>query len=104
MSQAMEHLISINIHGRYYQVQCPDEEKEALQEAAQVLEAEMRQVEKGGAWPVDQLAIVAGLNICRELNLLRAKRSDSIDVVNQKIKNLQDRIENFLEMNDTVPV
>lgn len=53
---------------------------------------------------MERIAVVTALNICHELMQLRKQKNNYIDVMNQRIQDLQRRIENFLETNAEIEV
>ena len=53
---------------------------------------------------IERIAVITALNICHELIQVRQQKNSYIDVMNQRIQDLQCRIENFLETNKEVVV
>ena len=100
-----QNLISIKILDRNYQIKCPSDQAQALQEAATYVEEEMRKIRQTvNINNIERIAVVTALNICHELMQVRKQKNSYIDVMNQRIQDLQCRIENFLETNKKVAV
>lgn len=98
-------IISIKILDRTYNIKCPTEEAHELQQAAQLLDERMREFrQSAGSSSTDRVAIVAALNFCHELMVLKKQKNSYIDGMNQRIKDLQDRIQNFLATEEEVAV
>ncbi|WP_267256148.1 cell division protein ZapA [Coxiella endosymbiont of Ornithodoros maritimus] len=98
-------LICVKILDRSYRIKCPPQQTQALQEAAVYVEEEMRKVRQtANINSMERIAVVTALNIFHELMQLRKQKNNYIDVMNQRIQNLQQRIENFLETNTEIEV
>lgn len=92
MSDAMV-TVSVNILGRDYQVNCPAEEREALERAARHLDAQMREIRNTGKIVgSERIAVMAALNLSHELLGLDKTRGETERVV----KRLGERIEQVL--------
>jgi len=65
---AASETIQIRILDKEYQVQCPPDEKAALQESAQVLDQRMREIRKSGSViGLERIAVMAALNLSYDL-------------------------------------
>ena len=53
---------------------------------------------------MDQLAVVTSLNIAQELFELKNQKNNYINMMNQRLKDLEKRIENFLVAKEGVEV
>ncbi len=89
--------VKVSIMGREFTVACPDEEREALGRAATDLDHRMREIQKGGkAVSLERCAIIAALNVTHEL--LDARKSASQqEVLQARVKSLQDKIESVMQ-------
>lgn len=96
--------IDIKILDRTYTIKCPADEAAQLQESAHYLDQQMRAMCQSGGHSsnTERLAIVAALNICHELMLYKRQKSQTIDVMNDQIKSLQQRIQKFLKTKDNI--
>ena len=100
-----QNLISIKILDRNYQIKCPSDQAQALQEAATYVEEEMRKIRQTvNINSIERIAVVTALNICHELMQLRKQKNSYIDNMDQRIQDLQCRIENFLETDKELAV
>lgn len=89
--------VNIRILDKDYQVACPEEEREALLEAAQLLNERMKAIRDGGkVVGVDRIAVMAALNMAHELIEQQAGRGTGADELNQQIQQLQDKVEGAL--------
>lgn len=89
--------VNIRILDKDYQVACPEEEREALLEAAQSLNERMKAIRDGGkVVGVDRIAVMAALNMAHELIEQQAGRGAGADELNQQIQQLQDKVEGAL--------
>ncbi len=97
MSDPDPQLVSVQILDRTYKIKCPPEQTQALQEAASYVNDQMRKMKQANQTSsTENAAIVTALNICHELMQLRKQKNNYIDVMNQRIQDLQHRIENVL--------
>ncbi len=100
-----DNIITIKILDRTYSIKCPAEEAQQLQESATLLDEQMRKIRQaGGGNSTDRIAVVAALNICHEMMLLKQQKNNYIDTMNQQIQDLQNRIKNFLGAEEEVAV
>jgi cell division protein ZapA len=67
----MSSTLDIKIQGREYRVACAPEEVEALQAAADLLDARMGEIAKATKSTGERLAVMTALNIAHELNAAR---------------------------------
>lgn len=60
--------VYINILDKDYQIACPPEERDALAQAADELDARMRTIRNTGSIiGLERIAVMAALNLCHEL-------------------------------------
>jgi cell division protein ZapA len=90
--------VSVRVMEKEYVVGCPYEERSALLDAAEFLNARMREIKDSGrVVGTDRIAVMAALNLAHEY--LKAKdRETRIDNgVGQKVRALRERVEGALE-------
>ena len=98
-----EQVIEIKILDRSYPVKCPRDEALQLQESANYLDQKMRALKQSASSQnTERLAIVAALNICNELMSFKHQKNQSIDVMSENIKSLQQRIQKFLTTKESL--
>lgn len=103
MSQ--ENLVTIKILDRLYKIKCTARDAIDLQEAAHYVDEQMRKIRQAGhITSIDRMAVVAALNVCNELQQLKRQKNQCIDAMNQRIIDLQRRIEEKLAEKDSVVV
>ena len=91
--------VSVRILEKEYQFSCAVEERAALLDAAEYLNAEMRKIrDTGKVIGLDRIAVMAALNLANELLKSRARESNGADaeVVN-RLRHLRERVEASLE-------
>ena len=60
--------VTVRILDKEYQVACPDDEREALLESAELLNRKMREIrEAGKVVGLDRIAVMAALNLSHEI-------------------------------------
>ncbi len=92
-----ENIIEVKILDRGYRIKCPTDKAQDLQEAARHVDEQMRKVRQSGTvMSTDRVAVVAALNVCHELLALQKQKNNHIDIMFERIQNLQSRIENAL--------
>ncbi|MFO7306468.1 MAG: cell division protein ZapA [Gammaproteobacteria bacterium] len=88
--------VSVRILEKEYQVACLPEERSALLDSAEYLNARMREIrDTGNVVGLDRVAVMAALNITHELLQLRGRAETEADVGN-RIRQLRERVESAL--------
>ncbi|BBG59600.1 Z ring-associated protein ZapA [Providencia rustigianii] len=89
--------VDIQIFGRSMRVNCPIEQKEALLESAKELENRLQNLkDRSGVTNTEQLIFIVALNVCHELAQEKTKTRDYAYNMEEKIKVLQQTIEQAL--------
>jgi cell division protein ZapA len=87
-------MVTVRILDREYQVVCTPGERKGLMEAALYLDAQMREVRKGGKLSsVEKIAVMCALNFSDELLKLRQQGVDRSEQVDQRILDLAASLE-----------
>lgn len=90
--------VSVTILEKEYRVGCPAEERNALVASAALLDTRMREIrEAGRVVGADRIAVMAALNLTHELLQNRDQKDNLSHSLTQRIRTLQDRIEQALE-------
>jgi len=90
--------VSVRLLDREYQVACPADERSALLDSAEYLDAKMREVrDSGKVAGLDRIAVISALNLANELITLRRSGSAVDSDVGAKLKALRERVESALE-------
>ncbi|MBA3581594.1 MAG: cell division protein ZapA [Gammaproteobacteria bacterium] len=88
--------VTITILDKEYQVACPAEEVDALRASAQYLSQRMREIrDNGKVLGADRIAVMAALNITRELLNLKTLEHDCLQAADH-IGRLQQSISSVL--------
>ena len=67
--------VTVRLLDKEYQVACPEDEREALVESAELLNRKMKEIrDSGKVVGVDRIAVMAALNLCHEM--LQGKSSN----------------------------
>ena len=86
--------VSLKIHilGKEYQVNCPPEEREALERSAELLNEKMEEIRNGSQIiGLERIAVMAALNLAHDLILTETSAqensfaSDLLQTMNSKI-------------------
>jgi len=92
--------VSVEILGKTYQFKCPENDVEALKKAAMVLDQKMQTVrDAGGVINFDRVAVLAALNLAHQTFCLEQQSNQVIQTVNQKLRDLQEKVEAALAHN-----
>ncbi|MGD8208162.1 MAG: cell division protein ZapA [Thiohalocapsa sp.] len=90
--------ITVQILGKEYRVACPEDEREDLMASAALLNSRMEQIrDSGKVVGSDRIAVIAALNITHELLQNQSERETLSHSVTDRIRLLQNRIEQALE-------
>ncbi|EDY85512.1 conserved hypothetical protein [gamma proteobacterium HTCC5015] len=83
--------VNIKVLDKQFQIGCNEEEREKLLESAQLLNENMQSVRQSGVLGTDRIAIMAALNLTREIIALRqqvgqnAQIGEELDALSQQI-------------------
>jgi cell division protein ZapA len=98
-------LLSIKVLDRTYSIKCPEKEVQDLQEAAKLLDEEMRLVQKSASINnLESVAVIVALNKVNELFQFKKQKEKYIDEMHLRIDGLQNKIEKFLATEEEVAV
>ena len=90
--------VVVTILGKEYQVACPEEDKVALIESAQMLHDSMEQIRSTGkVVGLDRIAVMAALNIAHELIGLRGQATGNDPETMEKLLSMQAKVNAFLQ-------
>lgn len=97
MSKTVEPL-TVRIVEREYRVMCAPEQRRSLMESALFLDERMRKIrDSGKVSSMDKIAVMAGLNMAEELLRLRAELDARREQVDERVRDLADRLDRALE-------
>ena len=87
-------VVTIQLLDRSFQLKCSPDTAAKLQEAGAYLASKMEQLNKAGSTlGYERTAIMAAMDICFELINLRADVMAHDSEINERIKNLQEKID-----------
>lgn len=67
MSEEMQR-VTVRLLDKEYQVACPEDEREALLESAEILNRKMKEIrDSGKVIGLERVAVMAALNVCHEM-------------------------------------
>jgi len=90
--------VSVRILEKEYFVACPYEERSALLDSAEFLNARMREVrDTGKIVGLDRIAVVVALNLANELLRLKQRDSELGTEVVGRVRGMRERVEAALE-------
>jgi cell division protein ZapA len=88
-----ENILSIKILDKHYKVKCQPEQVDELQKAANHLNEQMKKLRlSSNDTSPDGIAIVAALNICHELQVLKNEKNQWIKNLSQRVQLLQNKV------------
>lgn len=89
--------ISVRILDKTYQIKCPMDMVQEVQDAAVYVDQEMRKVrDSGRVIGLDRVAIITALNIAHELISLGQNENKCVEDMFQRIKEMQVKVEDVL--------
>ncbi|MFM7720969.1 MAG: cell division protein ZapA [Sediminibacterium sp.] len=89
--------VNIRILEKEYLVACPHEERSALLDSAELLNARMREIrDSGKVVGLDRIAVIAALNIANELIRLQNRDQQTEADLGNRVRAMRDRIEGEL--------
>jgi cell division protein ZapA len=90
--------LSVRILEKEYFVACPPEERAALLDSAELLNARMKEIrDSGKIVGLDRIAVMAALNLAHEVIRLRARDTGSEQETTHRLRHLRERVEAALE-------
>ncbi len=90
--------VSVRIMDKEYVVACPHEERSALLDSAEFLNARMREIrDSGKVVGLDRIAVMAALNLVNELLQLRQREAQLESELAGRVRSLRERVESTLE-------
>lgn len=89
--------VSVRILEKEYQVSCPAGERTDLLDAAEMLNAKMREIrDSGKVVGLDRIAVMAALNMANELLQTKAKDEALESTIGPRLRVLNERVESVL--------
>ncbi len=90
--------VSVKILEKEYQISCPADERKALIDSAELLNAKMREIrDSGKVVGLDRIAVMAALNMANELIAARGKGEAIEGTVKGKVIEMRQRVESALQ-------
>jgi cell division protein ZapA len=94
----MSPVAAVTILDKEYRVTCPEEERDALFGAAQLLDERMREIRGAGrVVGLERVAVMAALNFAHELLQNRSEKDEYSRAVNARIRQIQNKIDAALQ-------
>lgn len=85
--------VTVHILDKEYQVACPDDEREALLQSAELLNRKMREIrESGKVVGLDRVAVMAALNLSHEILLSQTSAERADQALVARLRALSDRL------------
>lgn len=89
--------VFVKILDKEYQVACPREERQALQQSAQLLDERMKAIKNTGAViGLERIAVMAALNLSHELLQARATSTANPAADRADVQRLHDKLDRAL--------
>lgn len=88
---------AVEILGKTYSIKCPENEAQALHQAAHYLEQKIQEaIKTSKTLCIERAIIVSALNLTFELLALQQKNTIYLQNVNQRLRDLQSKLETAL--------
>ena len=98
MSHQDQARVSVRIMEKEYVVACPYDDRSALLDAAEFLNARMREIrDSGKVIGLDRIAVMAALNLAHEFLKGKERESKLDGGVGQRVRAMRERVEGALE-------
>ena len=98
MSASEPARVSVRILEKEYFVACPYEERSALLDSAEFLNARMREIrDSGKVVGLDRIAVMVALNLANELMQLRQREQKLETELAGRVRTMRERVESTLE-------
>jgi cell division protein ZapA len=92
--------INVRILDKDYLVACPHEERSALLDSAELLNAKMREIrDNGKIVGADRIAVMAALNLANEVLKLREKDTRIESALGDRVRGMRERVDAALARN-----
>jgi cell division protein ZapA len=92
--------INVRILDKDYLVACPHEERSALLDSAELLNAKMREIrDNGKIVGADRIAVMAALNLANEVLKLREKDTRNDSALGDRVRGMRERVDAALARN-----
>ncbi len=90
--------MSVRILEKEYFVACPYEERAALLDSAEFLNARMREIrDSGKVVGLDRIAVMVALNLANELLRVRERDGKADGELTGRVRSMRERVESTLE-------
>jgi cell division protein ZapA len=97
MTQQDQARVSVRIMEKEFVIACPYDERSALLDAAEFLNARMREIrDSGRVVGLDRIAVMAALNLAHEYLKGKDRESRLDNGVGQRVRALRERVEGAL--------
>jgi cell division protein ZapA len=98
MSPSEPARVSVRILEKEYFVACPYEERSALLDSAELLNARMREIrDSGKVVGLDRIAVMVALNLTHELQKLKEREAKLESELSGRLRTVRERVESSLE-------
>ncbi|MFC0309020.1 cell division protein ZapA [Gallibacterium trehalosifermentans] len=89
--------IDLYIFGQNLRLSCPEDQHQALREAADILEKKVSELKnRTGIIQLDKVLTIVGLNLCHELITQQQKNSERENLINNKIEQIEHSLSTIL--------
>jgi cell division protein ZapA len=97
MTQQDQARVSVRIMEKEYLIACPYDDRSALLDAAEFLNARMREIrDNGRVVGIDRIAVMAALNLAHEYLKGKDRESKVDNGAGQRVRALRERVEGAL--------
>lgn len=94
----MSNVLTIKVLDREYTIGCPAEQAESLQSAAKLLDKQMRDIQgHNKTVSLERIAVLAGLNIAHDLQLLKESRKQTDTVIDCNLAEMNRKLDDLFD-------
>jgi cell division protein ZapA len=98
MSEEMYAHVNVKILEKEYQISCPADERKALVDSAELLNAKMREIrDSGKVVGLDRIAVMAALNMANDLIMANGVGMRLESEAKGKLRAMRERVESALQ-------
>ena len=92
--------VYVTILDKEYQIACPPNEREALNQAAQELDSRMRTIRNSGTIVgIERIAVMVALNLCHELHRNRDESINEAELTHSSLNKIIEKLDSVLLQN-----
>ena len=89
---------TIEVLGKVFQIKCAESQIPQLQKASEYLDEKMRYFRQQGIMEFEKVAVIAALNVVHQLLSHETQKENHLQAINQRLHNLQNKVDQALQL------